>query len=289
MTMKIALLGTGLMGQAMTRRLLRFNDPIVVYNRTPERARPLGELGAEVAGTAREAIDSSRCVILALTNADAIRHVLFPEDSPRPDLSGRSIFQSGTISPNESMNLKGRVEETGGEYLEIPVLGSTPEVEEGRLVLMVGSEPEQFERWSFLLKRLSPEPLYIGPVGKASALKVALNQIIVALTAAFSLSLGVVLRRGIDVDLFMKILRQSALYAPQFDKKLSRMLDRDFSSPHFTTKNLLKDVHLMIDEGRELGLDVSAMEGLRHLVQKALDQGWVETDYSSLYNAVNPA
>ncbi len=286
--MKIAVLGTGLMGQAMARRLHHFDDPVVVYNRTREKAKPLEELGVQVAGTVQQAVDSSRCILLALTNANAIHEVLFPEDPPCPDLSGRTIFQTGTISPPESMDLEQRIEDSGGNYLEIPVLGSTPEVEKGELTLMVGSDPEQFERWTFFLKRFSREPLYIGPVGKASALKIALNQLIASSTAAFSFSLGLVLRRGIDVELFMKILRQSVLYAPQFDKKLSRMLEREFSAPHFTTGNLLKDVLLMIDEGRGLGLDVSVIEAVRHLVQEAIDRGYGQTDYSSLYNAVHP-
>jgi 3-hydroxyisobutyrate dehydrogenase len=86
----------------------------------------------------------------------------------------------------------------------------------------------------------------------------------------------------------MKILKQSPLCAPQFEKKLSRMLQRDFSSPHFTTKNLLKDVNLILDEGRALGMNMAALDGIQRLVQKAIEQGWMETDYSSIYNAVNP-
>ena len=140
-------------------------------------------------------------------------------------------------------------ESEGAEYLEAPVLGSLPEVEKGQLVVMVGSGRDQFQRWSPLLSTFSPEPVLVGPVPKAVAFKLALNQLIAASTAAIALSLGIIQRREVDPQLFMKILRGSAPYTPQYDKKLQRMLVRDFSQPHFATKHFLKDIRLILAEG----------------------------------------
>jgi len=93
--------------------------------------------------------------------------------------------------------------------LEAPVLGSIPEAKAGKLIVMVGGSTEQFHRWSELLQNFSSEPVLIGLVGAAAA--VALNQLIASLSAAFALSLGFVQHQGIDIDLFMQILRGSAL------------------------------------------------------------------------------
>jgi 3-hydroxyisobutyrate dehydrogenase-like beta-hydroxyacid dehydrogenase len=97
LAMKTAPLGTGLMGQAVTTRLLQFDDPVVVFNRTREKAtwRPL-----------------TTCCS--------------PQDSRRPDLSGRSILQAGTISPAESMKLKSRIEASKGEYLDEELVQTRP-------------------------------------------------------------------------------------------------------------------------------------------------------------------
>lgn len=76
--------------------------------------------------------------------------------------------------------------------------------------------------------------------------------------------------------------------APQFDKKLSGMLRRHFADANFPTKHLFKDIQLMLGEGLSLGLEVSALKGCQRAVKKALDQGWVDTDYSSVYNIINP-
>lgn len=286
--MKIALLGTGLMGRAMVKRLLILGHTLVVYNRTREHAVPLEEHGARVADSPEQAIESSEAVILMLRDAGAIGDVMFPENRQRPELEGRTVIQMGTILPAESIALAQQVKRSGGEYLEAPVLGSTSEVGKGTLCVMVGAEHAQFQKWTPLLQSFSSEPLHIGSVGQAAALKLALNQLIASQTAAFSYSLGIIQKRGVDIECFMGILRESALYSPQFDKKLPLMRIRDFSNPNFSTKNLLKDVDLILEEGRSLGLETAAFEGVRKVVRKALDQGFTETDYSSLYNAVVP-
>lgn len=285
--MQVAFLGTGLMGQPMANRLLDSGVSVVTYNRTVEKMEPLREAGAILAGTADEAIAECDCVIVMLTNATAIREVLLSEET-RSQLKGKTVIQMGTIAPTESRTLSREVARSGGEYLEAPVLGSIPEVKAGKLLVMVGSTPEQFERWCGLLKNFGEHPRRIGEVGAAAGLKLALNQLIASLTSAFALSLSFVQRQGADVEAFMDILRQSALYAPTFDKKLQRMSDRNFDDPNFPTKHLLKDTNLFLAEAQSLGLDVSSLDGVRQILEIAIDRGWADADYSSLFNAVNP-
>lgn len=285
--MKVALLGTGLMGFPMSERILKNGHKLTVYNRTRRKAEPLAQSGARIAASPAQTIQEADFVILMLTDASAVRDVLF-SDTSGLELANRTVVQMSTITPDESLDLKQKVESLGGEYLEAPVLGSTPQAKEGRLIVMVGSSAEQFQRCSDLLKCFTAEPLHIGDVGQAAALKLAFNQLIAAGLAAFSYSLGVVLRRGINADLFMKILKDSPLFALQFELKLPRILERDFTEPHFPTKHLKKDVQLALSEGRALGLETAGVEGVLRIIEKALEMGWEDTDYSSLYNAVNP-
>ena len=115
-----------------------------------------------------------------------------------------------------------------------------------------------------------------------------MNQLIASLTAAFSLSLGLVEKEGVEIEKFMKILRQSALYAPTFDKKMSRMLDRNFANPNFPTKHLLKDTNLFLQEAEEIGLDIIGLEGTKKIIQKAIESGFSDADYSAIFAAINP-
>ena len=119
---------------------------------------------------------------------------------------------------------------------------------------MVGGTEDQFAALAPLFRSLGREPRFVGAVGKAAALKLALNQLIAAETLAFGLSLGLIRRAGISVDTFMTILRESALYAPTFGKKLPRLLKRDYHHPNFSTRHLLKDVRLFVREAGARGL-----------------------------------
>ncbi len=285
--MKISFLGMGLIGRPMAERLVRAGHSLTVFNRTRDKARPLGDLGARIAASARETIESSPVVIFMVADGPAVRALLFPEGGPRPDLSGRTVIQMGTIASSESVALKKDVEVAGGDYLEAPVLGGPPDAAKGELVVLAGATPEQFRRWQEIFRALSPEPILCGPVGSGALFKLALNHLIAAETAALAYSLGLVIRGAIDPDQFMKVLRKSALYAPQFDKKLDRMRNRDFDRPTFSEKHLLKDIGLAIGEGRRLGLDTAGVEGVERLIRKAVESGWAEADYSVLYNAVN--
>ena len=285
--MKVGFLGTGLMGLPMAQRLLAANIELVAYNRTLEKLAPLQEAGAAIAPTPDQAIAASECVILMLTNAAAIQNVLLSEVS-RQHLAGRTVIQMGTITPTESKAIRDEVVAAGGDYLEAPVLGSIPEAQAGKLIVMVGGSTEQFQRWSDLLGNFGSKPMLMGAVGTAATVKLALNQLIASLSSAFALSLRFVERQGVDVELFMQILRNSTLYAPTFDKKLQRMRDRNYSNPNFPTKHLLKDTNLFISEAKSIGLNISSIEGVRQILETAIAQGLSEADYSSLFSAIAP-
>ena len=284
--MKIAFLGTGLMGEPMAQKLIDAQLSLIVYNRTQSKLTALKAAGARIANTPTEAIKNSEIIILMLSNAAAIADVLLARDT-LPLLKSRTVIQMGTIAPKQSKEIGEQIVRNGGEYLEAPVLGSIPQVKTGELLVMVGSSPEQFTKYSPILKHFGPEPIHVGTVGKAAAMKLALNQLIAALTAAFSLSLSFVQKEGVEVDRFMEILRQSALYAPTFDKKISRMRDRNFENPNFPTKHLLKDTNLFLEEAGEIGLDTTGLEGIQKLIKKAIDNGFSDSDYSAIFAAIN--
>ncbi|BAU04181.1 hydroxyacid dehydrogenase [Fischerella major NIES-592] len=283
--MKVAFLGTGLMGLPMAQKLLEARVQLIAYNRTPEKLEPLKEIGAEIAEKPYQAINAADCVILMLTNAAAIYSVLLSDRSSQA-VAGKSVIQMGTITPTESREIRDAVVAAGGEYLEAPVLGSIPEAQAGNLIVMVGAHQEQYKRHLELLKHFGPEPILVGSVGTAAALKLALNQLIASLTASFALSLSFVQRYGIDEDLFMYILRQSALYAPTFDKKLPRMLDSNYANPNFPTKHLMKDTDFFIEEAKAASLNVSSIEGVRKILEMAMKMSFAHEDYSSIFSVI---
>lgn len=284
--MKIGFLGTGLMGQPMVVRLLEANHQVTVYNRTKSKLQPLIEAGAQAVDSPTEVIEQADCVILMLSDGQAIAATLL-SDPAKDRLANRTVIQMGTIAPSESQSIHDAVVDAGGEYLEAPVLGSIPQVKTGELLVMVGSTQAQFDRYAKLLKCYSPEPMYVGEVGTAAAMKLALNQLIAGLTSTFALSLSLVRKQGVNVEQFMDVVRSSALYAPTFDKKLERMCDRNFENPNFPTKHLLKDTDLFLTQAAELGLNTKGLEGIKEIIEIAIAIGLADKDYSAIYSAID--
>ncbi|MFA9459531.1 NAD(P)-dependent oxidoreductase [Thiohalorhabdus sp. Cl-TMA] len=285
--MHIALIGTGLMGEPLARRLLEGGHRVTIWNRSPEKTRALAEEGAVVADHAHEALEDADWVVTMLANADAMQSVLL-NNQARPMLAGRKVLNMATIAPHEARQLQEQVEAAGGTFMECTVLGSIPEAKSGSLILMFGGTEAQFEEAAPLLDAFGPKPLHIGEVGKAAALKLAMNQLIAGLTTSFALSLGLVRREGLDVEQFMEVVRDSALYAPTFDKKLNRMLEGHFDNPNFPVAHLLKDVYLMEDAARKDGLDGTLMQTIGRLLEKAEMEGLDQSDYSALYKVIDP-
>ncbi len=274
------------MGQALSHHLLAENQPLMVFNRSIEKCDELKARGAAVATSAQVLVEQCDICLLFLSDAKAINAVL--DDINQDTFQHCLIIQMGTIAPEESRMLAERVISEGGRYLECPVLGSLPEAGSGKLILMAAGRKADFDTALPLLELIGQEPQYIGDIGQGATVKLAMNQLIAGLTASFALSLALVEKEGIATEQFMKIVRDSALYAPTFDKKLTRMVDRDFSEPNFPTKHLAKDTRLFLSVANELGLDTSALKGIESLLQKTLDMGLDNTDYSALMAAVSP-
>lgn len=275
----LAWLGTGLMGRPIAERLVAKGYSVWVWDRTPAKVQALQEQGAQPTAAPAEAVAQSQITFAMLSDFAATWEVL-----RGTSLSGKTLVQMATIAPSESQKLADWVARAGGAYLEAPVLGSIPEAKAGTLLLMVGGEESVYLQLYPILECLG-QVHYLGEIGKASALKLALNQLIASLTAAFATSLAFVQEHQVAVDSFMEVLRKSALYAPTFDKKLGRMLTHDYQNPNFPTEHLIKDIDLFRQEAK--ATDTRILEAVRDLYTRALATHARE-DYSCVFEAVFP-
>lgn len=287
--MDIGIIGIGLMGKAFVERYLSQGYTVRVFNRTQENIKDLPD-SVIVCNTADELIDSSDTIILMVSNADAINKLLRLDNQAdnQTDLQGKTILQMATISPTQTKEIGEAIALRGGDYMEAPVLGSIPEAKTGKLIIMAAGSKAVFEHVLPTLKILGSAPRYIGETGSAAALKLAMNQLIASLTAGFSLSLGYAIKNGVDTELFMETVRESALYAKTYDKKLQKYLDRDFGAANFSTQHLLKDIRLFIDDAKASGLNTDALEGIERITSTTVEDGMDLMDYSSIYETICP-
>ena len=283
--MKVSVLGAGLMGSPFCLRLLGEGHEVTVYNRSSDKLTHLISKGANITTNPCDAIANSKIIIMMLSGYSAITEVLF---STPIDMEDKLFVQMGTISPNESRELFARISRLGAKYIEAPVLGSIPEALSGKLIVMVGGSLDDFNYVVPVLDCLGEKPILIGDVGTAAALKLAMNQLIAALTTAFSLSLGFCMRNGVDTEIYMDVVRKSALYAQTYDKKLKKYLERNFDGANFSAKHLNKDVNLFLADAESLGMDCSSLQGIAKITAQAIKQGLGDKDYSAIYEIINP-
>ena len=283
--MKVSVLGAGLMGSPFSLRLLGEGHEVTVYNRSSDKLTHLISKGANITTNPCDAIANSKIIIMMLSGYSAITEVLF---STPIDMEDKLFVQMGTISPNESRELFALISQLGAKYIEAPVLGSIPEALSGKLIVMVGGSLDDFNYVVPILDCLGEKPILIGDIGTAAALKLAMNQLIAALTTAFSLSLGFCMRNGVDTEIYMDVVRKSALYAQTYDKKLKKYLERNFDGANFSAKHLNKDVNLFLADAESLGMDCSSLQGIAKITAQAIKQGLGDKDYSAIYEIINP-
>ena len=276
---RIALLGTGLLGESISQRLLTSGIELGVWNRNPERCQGLLNAGATSINDLKEVTANWDGVITVLRDGPVTQQVV----AALGDLRSCCIIPMGTMGVSEIRALDLQVQQQNGRCLEAPVLGSKPQAISGTLLVMAGGDPELFEQQQPLLKLLAEQPLLVGPIGSGAATKLALNQLIASLTHAFSLSLRLVQQAGVPVETFMSILRPSALYAPTFDKKLQRMLDGHYADPNFSTALLRKDLRLFLEEAAAAELQTQGLQGLDTLLEQSSGGELDALDYCALH------
>eukprot|EP01095_Lingulamoeba_sp_RSL-Kostka_P014129 TRINITY_DN6067_c0_g1_i1.p1 TRINITY_DN6067_c0_g1~~TRINITY_DN6067_c0_g1_i1.p1 ORF type:complete len:232 (+),score=64.74 TRINITY_DN6067_c0_g1_i1:103-798(+) len=209
--MNVGILGTGLMGFPISVNILTKNNTVkqfYAWNRTKSKAEPLAEYGAIVVDNATEVIENSDVILIMLSQYEIIDLVLFESCSESLSLGNKTIIQMSTISSDQTLSLKDKLlnlNETN-VFIECPVLGSASVAKEGQLQIMIGGTQEQHDQYSDLLLSTGKAIFYIGEVGKASTLKLALNTIISGQTAVFAQSLSIIENAGLDFDTYMKIV-----------------------------------------------------------------------------------
>ena len=283
----VAMFGFGEIGTAMALRLLSQGYTVNIWNRSPEKLSTLKQAGAVMHSSEVDNIKSAAVILSVLPDSPALQDVLFHNDWAH-ELHGRTVLHFGSLNASRSQAFMDAFQAHQANYIEVAALGNRDQVQSGEWQLFVGAEQADFETYQQLLSKLSDQVTYIGAVGQAVAMKLALQQITASLFCAFSSSLGLIKESGGDVDVFMNFLRQSPAYAPLFDNVLSVLLDRQYDSTEVAGKNMEQDIKLFLEHAEELGLTTHHVESIRELIGFSMARGMRDVDYTAVYDIINP-
>jgi 3-hydroxyisobutyrate dehydrogenase-like beta-hydroxyacid dehydrogenase len=235
------------MGSAMAERLAGLGVAVVVYNRTPERAKELARrIGAAVAATPAEAASRADVVISMVADDAAVRDLFDGPDGIAAGLRpGAVAVDMSTVLPDTIRAVAPAVRARGAGILDGPVSGSVSSTLSGELTIMVGGEAADLERARPILDCLARRVFHLGPLGSGAVMKLAINTLIFGLNGAVAEGLVLAERNGIDRSLAYEVLASSAAGAPMVAYKRANFVEPDTTPVAFSLALAEKDLRLI--------------------------------------------
>ena len=288
---QVCLLGCGLMGTPMARRLIAAGFPLTVWNRTSAKAELLGKEGARVAATPARAVAGADVVITMLEHGGVVSEVLFGDadggglpagEAALPGLrAGALVVDMSSILPEQARTHARRLATVGVAALDAPVSGGTLGAEAGTLAIMAGGATADVDRARPVLAALG-RPVHVGPTGSGQLAKLA-NQMIVGITiGAVAEALLLAQRGGADPAKVREALRGGFADSRVLEVHGQRMVEGDFAK-RGSLAIQLKDLRNALHTAQGMDFDAPITAQLEALYAQAASHGFAELDQSGLF------
>jgi 3-hydroxyisobutyrate dehydrogenase/2-hydroxy-3-oxopropionate reductase len=280
--MKLGFLGLGIMGYPMARNLLRAGYSVAVWSHTAAKAQRLAEQEkAELCATPSQVAAAADIIFLCVGDtAMSERVTLGPDGILEGVRAGSIVADCSTVAPSYARRAAAAFAAKGAHFLDTPVTGSKPGAEGATLTFMIGGDPLIYEKLKPYLEPMGKLFYYCGGIGLGLHAKLSQNLILSNLLQAFNEGLVLATRAGVDPELMLDILNNSAARSGMISFKAPFVLRRDFS-PNFSLRWMHKDVGLMLDTGSELGVPLPLTALTRQIFQVALSEGLADEDMCS--------
>lgn len=268
--MDISIFGMGIIGRVWSDNLEKDGVTVTRWNRTPKELPGFCASAAEAAGR-------SKNLLIVVSDVPAVEGVL---EQIVPVLTAQhTVIQSSTVSPDASKRFAQQVEQTGARFLEAPFSGSKPAAEQRKTVFFAGGDAEVLEQVRPLLARVSASVEFIGPIGSASSLKLAMNINIALVAGALCESLTFAREAGVSDDRFFSALKLNTSHTKLADVKQPKLEQADYK-PQFSVKHMAKDLRLAMESASKSNLPQA--KALLELYEAGLRHGFGDDDFISL-------
>jgi 3-hydroxyisobutyrate dehydrogenase-like beta-hydroxyacid dehydrogenase len=260
----IAVVGLGAMGGRIAGRLLSQGNAVFGTNRTKSKADTLIEQGMHWCDSPRQAAEAADVVISMVTDSDALQAVTAGPEGILAGLAAGDVYiEMSTVSPQASRDVAAQVALRGASMLAAPVSGTVTAVEEGSLAIIVG-----------------------GDAGHALLLKLAININLAVQMLAFSEGVLLAERGGIERGLAVDVLTRSAIGSPMLQARgplLRELPDQAW----FDVRLMQKDLRLVLDSARNLGVPLPSTGVADELLSAAIARGYEHRDIAVLFQVLS--
>lgn len=245
----VGLIGVGLVGTALSERFLAAGWRVVGYDAATDRCNELRALNGIAAASADEVAMAAETIVLSLPTSPISATVI---DSLQSSLAGKLIIDTTTGEPGEMAELGRRLEGRGARYLDATIAGSSAQVRNGEVIVMVGGSADAFAASRELFETFAARSFHLGPWGAGAQMKLVVNLVIGLNRAVLAESLAFAERLGVDPRQALEVLQAGPAASRVMETKGRKMLEGDFSLQARLTQHL-KDVRLILAAGRQSG------------------------------------
>ena len=283
MTKTVTVLGTGIMGTGMARNLLGAGLDVTVWNRSPDRARPLADAGARTATDAAEAVAGADVVVTMLNDADSIAEVMewaLPAMAP-----GAVWVQTSTVGLDGTRRLAEMAAAHDVGFVDAPVLGTKAPAEQGTLTVLASGPEALRETVAPVFDAVGARTIWVGAEpGAGQRLKLVANAGVGSVLAGAAQSIALAEGLGLDPQLFLDAISGGPLDLPYAQAKAKLMIASDFPTS-FAVTGVVKDLGLIGAAAQEAGVRTAVVEALADAFRATADGGHGDEDMAAVVHA----
>jgi 3-hydroxyisobutyrate dehydrogenase len=280
--MNLGIVGLGRMGVAMSQRLRQLGFDVVGLDHDAKANQALAAGGLPIAANARAVAAASEIVISTITEDHGVRRIFNgPDGFLSGDVKDKLFIEMSTLQPMTGRELAPLVEAAGARFIESPVLGTIPQVRDGKLFALVGGRAEDLDRARPVLEKMTRRIAHMGPSGSGYAMKLAVNLGLGAYIQAVSESLALGAQQGLTVDQMLDVL-QEAPYASGWLKTKVDVLKGAPAEMTLDIRTLRKDLMSAVATGALTGVPMPLSAATLVSLSAAVADGYGAGDLAEL-------
>jgi putative dehydrogenase len=284
-TRPVGMIGLGLMGSALSARLIAAGIPVIGYDIDADRGEALWGMGGEVAVSSRRVLAQCQTTIIAVFSAEQIEALLSQIDR---NAKSSLMICTTTCAPDEILHIGQRVRDANIAFIEAPISGTSAELRAGSAMALIAGKAEIITAAKAVLDALCPLQTIVGDIGDAARTKLAINLILQNNRAALAEGIAFAESLGLDTATFLATAKQSAAYSGVMDTKGDKMLARDFT-PQSHIGQTLKDAELILDQAKRSGQSLPMTSAQTTLLRAAIAHLGGECDSAAIIEAIRPS
>jgi 3-hydroxyisobutyrate dehydrogenase len=276
----VTVLGTGIMGAGMATNLARAGLETTVWNRTPDKARPLADAGARVAEDPAEAVSDADVIVTMLFDADSVAEVM--ERALPSAKSGVVWVQTATVGLEGTDRLAALAGEHGVGFVDAPVLGTRQPAEAGQLVILAGGPEEVREAVAPVFEAIGSRTVWVGDrAGDGHRLKLVANSWVLSIVSATAQAVALAQALGVDPQQWLDSIAGGPLDSGYAQLKAKAMIAGEFP-PAFALDGAVKDSGLIADALTAAGVSDQVMAALHDRFTVAASRGHADEDMAAV-------